>query len=765
MCGIVGITGSQDASIEVHQGLLILQHRGQDSAGIISHDQESSKFHTHKDLGQVSQVFSGGQLQKLSGNVAIGHTRYSTIGDIKECDLQPMMVSYPYAIALAHNGNVSNCEELKSQLTRNQHFFTSDNDLEVILHLLTQNLMRAEGNTFFDKLALATKSLIEKAEGGFSVVGTIGGEGFVAFRDRFGIRPLVYGVKRNPDRSLSYCFSSETSVLNFLNYQVIGEVAPGELILVRPDGELLKKDLLKSGSLPCMFEWIYFAGAESSIADRSVYDTRLMLGRQLGKKVLEENFQESIDVVVPVPDTSRASAIALSEELGLPYREVLIKNRYVQRSFIQNGQDRRKMTVNLKFSVIREQVEGKNILLVDDSIVRGTTSKKIVNLLRDHGAKSVYLASTCPPIVSPCFYGIDFPTTGELVAHGKTRAEIEKALNVEKVFYNEIADVHEALEKREFCRSCLSSQYPYPVKVHQGSTKDVYAVGEEYLFRFSDRYSVFDWGEMPDLLEGKGRALAAFTKTLYQRLGEAGIPHHLSTSVAGEDELLVKPFRVHREPGPAPREENIFIPLEVIFRLGVPKGSSLLKRHPGKFQEYERFEKPMIEFTTKLERFDRPLTHEEARELSNLSPKEWENLIHTTERIALGLRGIFAEVGIDLWDGKVEFAAGKGTDRDIILVDSIGPDELRLTKDGVQLSKEIIRQYYKATDWYERLETAKEKYGESFKDFISPPERLRTEFKASVEEMYRLLPDLVARSASAELRLQKLLPRLSVRSV
>ena len=464
MCGIVGITGSQEASSQVHQGLLILQHRGQDSAGIISHDSTSSKFHTHKDLGQVSHVFSGNQLQKLIGNTALGHTRYSTIGDIKDCDLQPMMVSYPYAIAMAHNGNLSNCAELKTELTQSQHFFTSDNDLEVLLHLLTQNLMKAQGETFFDKLAVATKTVIEKAEGGFSVIGTIGGEGFMAFRDRFGIRPLVYGVKRNKDQSMSYCFASETSVLNFLDYQVIGEVGPGELILIQPDGKLLKRDLLKSGSLPCMFEWIYFAGAESSIANRSVYETRLQLGKQLGQKVLADHFEEKIDVVVPVPDTSRSSAIALSEELNLPYREVLLKNRYVQRSFIQNGQDRRKLTVNLKFSVIREQVEGKNILLVDDSIVRGTTSRKIVNLLREHGAKNVYLASTCPPIISPCFYGIDFPTTSELVAFGKTNDEIKEHLNVEKVFYNDISDVHEALGKMDFCRSCLNSEYPYPVR-------------------------------------------------------------------------------------------------------------------------------------------------------------------------------------------------------------------------------------------------------------------------------------------------------------
>ncbi len=462
MCGIVAVTGSSMASEMVYKGLLILQHRGQDSAGISSHDYKSAKFFSHKDLGQVSQVFAGPHLSKLQGEVAIGHTRYSTIGEIKECDLQPMMISYPYTIFMAHNGNLSNFPELKSELTAAGHFFTSDNDLEVILHLLTQNLSRATGSNFFEKLSVAIKEVIKKAEGGYSVVATIGGEGLMAFRDRHGIRPLVYGVKTNPDKTLSHCFTSETSVLNFLGYDLLGEVGPGELILVKPNGEILKKSLFESNYLPCMFEWIYFAGAESSFSGQSVYETRLKLGVQLAHRVKQDSFHKLIDVIVPVPDTSRASAISMSEELNIPYREALIKNRYVQRSFIQNGQDRRKMTVNLKFSVIREQVEGKNILLVDDSIVRGTTSRKIVMLLKEHGAREVYLASTCPPIVSPCYYGIDFPTGEELIAHGRTLSEIEEALGVEKIFYNEVRDLEEALSKKEFCRSCLDGKYPYP---------------------------------------------------------------------------------------------------------------------------------------------------------------------------------------------------------------------------------------------------------------------------------------------------------------
>lgn len=296
--------------------------------------------------------------------------------------------------------------------------------------------------------------------------------------------------------------------------------------------------------------------------------------------------------------------------------------------------------------------------------------------------------------------------------------------------------------------------------VHQGSTKDVFQFGENYLFQFSDRYSVFDWGEMPDHLDGKGAALADFTKKIYAVLGDRGIAHHLQTVPCAQNEIVVKPFRVIRDQKIMPREENIFVPLEVIFRLGVAKGSSLLKRFPGKYVEKQMFDKPMIEFTTKLERFDRPLTHSEAKEIANLNDVEWGNLLAMTENIALIIRDTFAPAGITLWDGKIECAVGTGLNREIILVDSIGPDELRLTKDGVQLSKEIIRQYYKGTDWQLMLDETKKKHGEQFKEFISPPEKLNREFKLAVEEMYHLLPELVSNSTTAQLRLQKLIPKL-----
>jgi amidophosphoribosyltransferase len=461
MCGIVGISGRPEAAVLVHKGLQILQHRGQDSAGITALDLKETKFNTYKHKGRVTKAISSDKLVTLQGAIAIGHTRYSTIGISKDSDLQPMVVSYPCAISMVHNGNLSNFNELKIHLSLQGHFFTSDNDLEILLHLLAHYLQSAKGESFFEKISSAVLKVIEKAEGGYSVLGAIGGEGLIAFRDPHGIRPLVYGVRRLGDGSLSYCFASESSVLTALDYMVIGEVGAGEIVFVDNQGKLFKKTLRDEGHLPCMFEWIYFSGAESAVNDKSVYDVRLGLGRELAKVVRSQESLAKFDVIVPVPDTSRPSAVALSEELGIPYREALVKNRYVFRSFIENNQSKRDKTVDAKFNVIRQQIEGKSIILVDDSVVRGTTSKKIVQLLRDQGAKKVYLASTCPPIVHPCFYGIDFPTQEELIAHGYLRPEIAAKIGVDDIFYNEVGALERTLSTLNFCRACLTGNYPY----------------------------------------------------------------------------------------------------------------------------------------------------------------------------------------------------------------------------------------------------------------------------------------------------------------
>lgn len=305
--------------------------------------------------------------------------------------------------------------------------------------------------------------------------------------------------------------------------------------------------------------------------------------------------------------------------------------------------------------------------------------------------------------------------------------------------------------------------------VHKGSTKDVFAHGENFLFRFSDRYSVFDWGEMPDHLTGKGAALAKFTKAIYSKLSAAGIKHHLLNTACGDNEIVVRPFEVVRDGSSLAGKKNVFIPLEVIFRMGYAKGSSLKKRMKSRedwinagfdreYSELEMFSEPRIEFTTKLERFDRPLTHAEAKVLAFLNDNEWSNLLATTKTIANLLKDTFFESGIQLWDGKVELALDEN--RNIVLVDSIGPDELRLTKNGTQLSKEIIRQHYRNSEWYQKLDEVKAKHGAEFKQFISAPPALPKEFKNAVEELYTVLAESVSNAKENELALNRVCARL-----
>ena len=433
MCGIVGVVGTPHASQEVHQALLMLQHRGQDSAGILSVDSDSGKFHLHRSLGQVAQAFDANDLKRMGGFSALGHTRYSTIGDIKEADLQPMVVSLPVGIGMVHNGNVSNYDRLREQLIARRRMFMSDNDLEIILHMVAESFSQGQGG-IFENLTQAAREVMGSVEGGYSVIGLLGTDGLFAFRDPHGIRPLVLGHRKEADGSTAYCLTSETCALKFLGFDFDRDIKPGELVWIPKQGQPEFKELTAKTPLPCMFEWIYFSSADSNFEKHNVYQVRLDLGRLLGKRIQTENPLPQFDVVAPVPDTSRPAAIALAEQLKTPFREVLIKNRYVQRSFILNGQDKRKLAVGMKFSVIRELVEGKSVLLVDDSIVRGTTSRKLIELLKAHGAARVYLASTCPPIVYPCYYGIDFPTRKELVASDPDSSEVAKALDADGVF-------------------------------------------------------------------------------------------------------------------------------------------------------------------------------------------------------------------------------------------------------------------------------------------------------------------------------------------
>jgi amidophosphoribosyltransferase len=466
MCGIVGIMGTPQASSEAYQALQMLQHRGQDSAGILSVDSESGKFHLHKELGQVSQVFTKENLQPLTGNLAIGHTRYSTIGKIKSADLQPMAISLPVGMGMVHNGNVSNYQKLKQKLVSRQRIFMSDNDLEIILHSMAESFAssRATSKTLFQSLCLSVQDVLETTEGGFSVIGLLGTEGLFAFRDPHGIRPLVLGQRTDETGQTAFCLTSETCALKFLGYEVVRDLQPGELIWIDSSRKPQFAKITQKAAKPCMFEWIYFSSADSTLEGINVYEARLDLGKRLANRIPASILKQGIDLVAPVPDTSRPAAIGLAETLGLPFREVLIKNRYVQRSFILNGQDLRKLAVKMKFSVVDELVRGKNILLVDDSIVRGTTSKKLIELLKQQGAARVYLASTCPPIHFPCFYGIDFPNPKDLIAHEKNSTQIAEALGADGVFFTTSEDLSSALRNQGFCDACLTGNYAYPVQ-------------------------------------------------------------------------------------------------------------------------------------------------------------------------------------------------------------------------------------------------------------------------------------------------------------
>jgi len=462
MCGIVGIFGTPQASKEAYQALLMLQHRGQDSAGILSSEAHPGKFHLHKNSGQVSQVFEKKDLDRLRGMSAIGHTRYSTIGENKDSDLQPMALSLPVGLAMVHNGNVSNYHEVRNKLLSTQRFFMSDNDVEMILHLMAESYSRTSSEKkIFDRLCDSVKTVLNEVEGGYSVVGLLGSDGMFAFRDPHGLRPLVLGKKKDDSGKMLYCLTSETCALKFLGYEVERDIRAGEVIWIDQDGRVQTRMLMEKKALPCMFEWIYFSGADSTLENKNVYEVRLKLGESLSLQI-PKNL--NIDVVAPVPDTSRPAAIALAEKLKVPFREVLIKNRYVQRSFITSGQDKRQLAVGLKFSVIDELVKGKNVLLVDDSIVRGTTSRKIIELLKQHGAGKIYFASTCPPVIHPCYYGIDFPSSEELIAYGRTPEQVSDFLGADGVFYSTMDDLTQALKGTSFCNACLSGDYPYPVR-------------------------------------------------------------------------------------------------------------------------------------------------------------------------------------------------------------------------------------------------------------------------------------------------------------
>jgi amidophosphoribosyltransferase len=459
MCGVVGIIGTPDAAREAFLGLTTLQHRGQDAAGILTYDKNG--FHRVKNIGLVESVFNRQNMMELTGNLSVAHARYATIGRGDLSDVQPFLLSYPFGIGMVHNGNIINVQPLAEELrTQSRRHLLTHSDTEVVLNVFADGIAKehtTEGSQLtFDHICAAVNQVFTKVKGSYSIVTMIADYGLIAFRDPNGIRPLVWG-KRAAKRTTeiegtlesgeAHMFASESVALSFMGYEIFRNVQPGEVVFIDMKGKVHTRTLAKEAHRPCMFEWVYFASPESVIDEVPVYGARIQLGKNLAKLIKKQLDEKKIeaDIIVPVPETSRIAAIALAEELNIPYREVLIKNRYIKRTFILDSQEKRQSAVNLKLSPVRSEIVGKRVILVDDSIVRGTTSKKIIELVRNAGASKVYFVSTCPPIQHPCFYGIDFPEEKELIASGRNLKEIEKDLGADAVIYQDEAGLKQSI--------------------------------------------------------------------------------------------------------------------------------------------------------------------------------------------------------------------------------------------------------------------------------------------------------------------------------
>ncbi|MCK4575179.1 amidophosphoribosyltransferase [candidate division WOR-3 bacterium] len=467
MCGILGIIGKDNLIDEIVTGLLTIQHRGQDAAGAITF---GGKFNLKKGIGLVRNVFNKKNMARLEGDIAIGHVRYPTIGTYEETEIQPFYINSPYGIALAHNGNVINYRELKTELEKKElRYINSDCDAELILNVLGAQLSRF-GKFNVNNLFAAVKKTFDAIQGSYSVISIIGENGLLAFRDAHGIKPLIFGRKEN-----SFAFASESVALDILGYKIINDVLPGEAIFIDRKGNFSRKKLTNSFHSPCIFEWIYFARPDSIIDRISVYEARFRLGKKLAEEIQKQNIKP--DIVIPIPDTSRAAALALAEEIAVNYREGLIKNRYIARTFIMSSQSQRISAVRKKLNPIRNVIDGKNILLVDDSIVRGNTSKEIVNLMRIAGARKVYFASYSPPLRYPCLYGIDMQIRNEFIAKEKSIAEIKENIGCDKLVYQTMDALLSSLqignknEFRFFCTACFDGNYP--TKVSENKFKEI----------------------------------------------------------------------------------------------------------------------------------------------------------------------------------------------------------------------------------------------------------------------------------------------------
>ncbi len=462
MCGIIGVSGTTDAARDVFVGLMNLQHRGQDGAGILTLAESGSElFNLQKGSGLIENVFSERSFKKgLKGKTALGHTRYATIGRQDPNLLQPFFDARS-TIGIGHNGNIVNVYTLRDELAEAGLEYTpaSESDSEVILKLLALELDGHEPNA--QHMFKAIEASMHRLVGSYAVVGIDGTGGLFGFRDPDGIRPLIFGSRLNSEGLPVYALASESIALTYLGYTVENEIAPGEAIYIGANRQVSRKVLFQRSLSPCMFESVYFSRVESELEDHSIYETRFQLGLVLAERIKELGIVA--DVVVPVPETSRSAAIAIAEALDLPFRESLIKNRYVNRTFILDGHAARQEAIRRKLSPIPSEIRGKRCLVIDDSIVRGTTAAQIIELMRQSGAKEVIMASTCPQIQFPCYYGIDFPSQDELVAYNCTDEEVAKKLGADRVVFQTIEGLRKALKKDTLCTGCLTGTYPTDV--------------------------------------------------------------------------------------------------------------------------------------------------------------------------------------------------------------------------------------------------------------------------------------------------------------
>ena len=448
MCGIAGIFGNNDVNLELYDALTMLQHRGQDAAGITTC--QNGVFHQRKDNGLVKDVFHTRHMRQLAGNIGIGHVRYPTAGGSSPALAQPFYVNSPYGICMAHNGNLTNSEQLHEHIFKSDmRHVNTDSDSELLLNVFAHELqLQGKLQPEADDVFAAIERLHGRCVGAYAVVGIIANYGLFAFRDPLGIRPLVYGKRETAQGATEYIVASESVALDTMGYELVRSVEPGEALFVDMNGKLHTRHCADNPRLvPCIFEQVYFARPDSMIDDISVYKCRLRQGEKLAEKILREMPDHDIDVVIPIPDTSRIAAQSIAERLNLKLREGFMKNRYIGRTFIMPGQTQRKKSVRQKLNPNKLEFLGKNVLLVDDSIVRGTTSGEIIQMARDAGANKVYMASAAPEVKYPNVYGIDMPSAEELIAHGRTVEQIAQKIGADKLIYQDLQDLIDSAQE------------------------------------------------------------------------------------------------------------------------------------------------------------------------------------------------------------------------------------------------------------------------------------------------------------------------------